>query len=1340
MPSDGQVIFEISADGKKAKASINDITRAIDDAGKQWDKSVSESTKNMENAFAKALDVNRLKDWGIQAAKALIDFGKGAVDAASDLREVQNVVDVTFGDGAAQIEAWAKTAQSQFGLTETQAKQFTSTLGAMMKSSGIAGDEIIGMSTDLAGLAADMASFYNLDFETAFQKIRSGISGETEPLKQLGINMSVANLEAYALTQGITKSFDKMSQGEQTMLRYQYLMQATADAQGDFARTSDGFANAQRRVQTAVESIKTSVGTMLLDVVEPLTSGMAGFLEKLTATPERTIIDEFNDIDEDTASKLANITKTAEDARELVSVLQNIQGEKIENASLTSFVSSLSGQLGDLDKAMIAAKNGNYAGTISGIADAMATKTGTDAQQWETLLTTISGKLPEAAAAVGENGDTTEAFLSAAAAAAAELGGDYPALWETFMATLGSDETQRALSYMANGQAAADAMNAIGINAKGLDGSEKDNWSGLLGVLETASPTKGMFGKDAQSAATNIGSLSSALSSNDPAKKKQAWEDMLGVLTNNIGGVAELAKQSPEDTKKWLEGLARSAAEIDPNDPKAWGDLFTALVDGLPGLSETEVGAAFLNNLKTFAENSNTLNSQSAGNWSSLLKALNDADTTKGIFGADAASRITGLSDALANGDPLKKKAAWEEMLGVLSSNADAVSTLTSKSPDELKRWLTELAEAAPETDEDLEQWNVLLTELASAFTGLDKEGLGENFLASLEKLGTDADGNAFFAALSAGFMGLGTQASEAERALMALGVDTSEIDDKQAAWLKTCQKLVETIPGLSEVINTETGEIKGGVQAVLSYIDAWEKGQKRLAYVKAAQKMQEALAQAQVELKDIEIDIKVTSNTKSYKEAKARYDELLAEAARFGATKSNGGWVFKNNTILAEEAARAVDKYAQENASVLGQVDKLTREHEKQAAAVAECQERYDAAVSIVEEYGGSVEDITKGTQAASNATEELTQDEKALKAALTSTAKALEEVEKYYDSTYQKIEGALEGSHELFGLVNDPADEATKKIKEVEDAIAELDKKKDASKRNKLEVELTGLKEAQKTINNMNAGLQSQISYYQKYSEMLAKARELGYSDEVISSVSDGSQESYAYLQAMTNSGVTKDDARVKQLNDSFKKAAEERAKLTKELTEQSLSTDEAFKSLVQSATDAVNGLNLGDQAKTAMENTVQGLIDGMAAKHKDLQTEVDRINATLSRMGGFGLGFGLGNGGFSLSFGSKGENPVDGSHALGLDYVPFNNYLAQLHEGEGILTAEENKVWQQFKNGGLASRNVVDYDALGATMRENVHAGGNVYLDGQTVGRVISAAQANSYRAMERSGFQQ
>ena len=180
--ADGQVVFEISADGKKATAAVDDVVKAFKQAGKKIDGVTQETADNAEKTAGNAIKGIIATISAAAIAKTILDFGKAAVQAASDLEEVQNVVDVTFGEGASQIEAWAKKAGTQFGLTETQAKRFTSTMGAMMKSAGLAGPEIVTMSEDLAGLAADMASFYNMDFETAFQKIRSGISGETEPL------------------------------------------------------------------------------------------------------------------------------------------------------------------------------------------------------------------------------------------------------------------------------------------------------------------------------------------------------------------------------------------------------------------------------------------------------------------------------------------------------------------------------------------------------------------------------------------------------------------------------------------------------------------------------------------------------------------------------------------------------------------------------------------------------------------------------------------------------------------------------------------------------------------------------------------------------------------------------------------------------------------------------------------------------------------------------------------------------------------------------------------------------------------------------------------------------
>ncbi|MBP1560709.1 MAG: hypothetical protein J6C96_05620 [Oscillospiraceae bacterium] len=207
-----------------------------------------------------------------RAAEEVKSFISKGIELASDLTEVQNVVDTTFGDGAAQIYTWADAAEESFGISSLAAQQYTGTMGAMLKSMGLTQNEVANMSTAMVGLAGDMASFHNLDVKQAFEKIRSGISGETEPLKQLGINMSVANLEAYALSEGIEKAYKNMTEAEKATLRYNYLMSVTADAQGDFVRTADSFANQQRIAQLNMENMAAALGEKLLPQINELTS------------------------------------------------------------------------------------------------------------------------------------------------------------------------------------------------------------------------------------------------------------------------------------------------------------------------------------------------------------------------------------------------------------------------------------------------------------------------------------------------------------------------------------------------------------------------------------------------------------------------------------------------------------------------------------------------------------------------------------------------------------------------------------------------------------------------------------------------------------------------------------------------------------------------------------------------------------------------------------------------------------------------------------------------------------------------------------------------------------
>ena len=271
MGEDGKVVYKIEGDNSQAMKALDEFEKEAKKTGGEFDETVKDTMGGAESTVSTAATKIAKAIGSAFVVKQVIEFGKAAIGVASDLNEVQNVVDTTFGtDGAIKVNEWARNAAEAFGESELQAKQFTSTLGAMFKSMGVGQADMEEMSMSLAGLAGDMASFYNLDPTEAFEKLRSGISGETEPLKQLGINMSVANLEAFALSEGITKAYTSMTQAEQATLRYQYIMSATADAQGDFANTSDSLANQQRILQLEIQTLAAEIGQDLMPIAQEI--------------------------------------------------------------------------------------------------------------------------------------------------------------------------------------------------------------------------------------------------------------------------------------------------------------------------------------------------------------------------------------------------------------------------------------------------------------------------------------------------------------------------------------------------------------------------------------------------------------------------------------------------------------------------------------------------------------------------------------------------------------------------------------------------------------------------------------------------------------------------------------------------------------------------------------------------------------------------------------------------------------------------------------------------------------------------------------------------------------
>ena len=268
MGEDGKVVYKIEGDNSQALKALDEFEKEAKKTGGQFEGTVKDTMDGAESTVSTTAAKIAKAIGSAFVTKQIIEFGKAAIGVASDLNEVQNVVDTTFGDGSVKIDEWAKNAAEAFGESELQAKQFTSTLGAMFKSMGVGQADMEEMSMSLAGLAGDMASFYNLDPTEAFEKLRSGISGETEPLKQLGINMSVVNLEAFAMSEGITKSYQEMTQAEQATLRYQYIMSATADAQGDFSNTSDSLANQQRILQLEIQTLAAEIGQDLMPIAQ----------------------------------------------------------------------------------------------------------------------------------------------------------------------------------------------------------------------------------------------------------------------------------------------------------------------------------------------------------------------------------------------------------------------------------------------------------------------------------------------------------------------------------------------------------------------------------------------------------------------------------------------------------------------------------------------------------------------------------------------------------------------------------------------------------------------------------------------------------------------------------------------------------------------------------------------------------------------------------------------------------------------------------------------------------------------------------------------------------------
>lgn len=295
--ADGQVVFEVVGDTTKVESSVKTVTETIKTESKKWDTDTKESFKKMENTASeteKTMDgifagiAAGVTSAIINATASLItafaEWASASIEVASNLEQIQGVVDMTFGEtGAQKIDKWAQTAGSRFGYTRTEALKLSSSMGILLKASGISASEAADMSTNLAGLAADMGAFLNMDPDKAFEKIKSAMEGNAGALKDLGIQMKGADFDGFYESLGMEGKFSDLSLAEQYAVRYQYITDKMSDINGQYAREAKStLEGTQDQMAVLTDRLQENVGEKLLPISKKAQEFKLSLLQMLT--------------------------------------------------------------------------------------------------------------------------------------------------------------------------------------------------------------------------------------------------------------------------------------------------------------------------------------------------------------------------------------------------------------------------------------------------------------------------------------------------------------------------------------------------------------------------------------------------------------------------------------------------------------------------------------------------------------------------------------------------------------------------------------------------------------------------------------------------------------------------------------------------------------------------------------------------------------------------------------------------------------------------------------------------------------------------------------------------
>lgn len=268
----------------------NDLERQLTDVNGQLDKQKAklERIARIEGRFsgiAKAAGKAGAAA-SLAVTTPLVAFGRSAFIAAMDAEELKSAFNVTFGSSAGMMEGWASRTGAAIGRTNVELMQAANTFGIFFNQADPA--KSAAMSQQFAMLAQDLASFYNVDPGTALDKLRSGLTGESEPLRDFGVFMTEATVSAQALKMGLKPLNGELTEQQKIMARAGLIMAQTKAAQGDLARTSGSTANQLRASQAAWENLSLVVGTELIPVLIPAIQAFTDLVKSFSGLSPET--------------------------------------------------------------------------------------------------------------------------------------------------------------------------------------------------------------------------------------------------------------------------------------------------------------------------------------------------------------------------------------------------------------------------------------------------------------------------------------------------------------------------------------------------------------------------------------------------------------------------------------------------------------------------------------------------------------------------------------------------------------------------------------------------------------------------------------------------------------------------------------------------------------------------------------------------------------------------------------------------------------------------------------------------------------------------------------------